>query len=159
MVHAGDVPVRRDRRGHVTCETTHVRATSRSLERPLMDFWDFFWLMIYSFLFIAYLMVMFQIIIDLFRDPDTSGWVKAVWIVALIFLPVLTALVYLVVRGRGMAQRQVAEVQRSQEQADDYIRRVAGTSSAEQIAQAKTLLDSGAITPQEFDTLKAKALA
>jgi hypothetical protein len=124
-----------------------------------MDFWDFFWLMVYSFFFIAYLMVMFQIIIDLFRDPDTSGWVKAVWMIALIFLPVITALVYLITRGKGMADRQVAEVQRSREQTDDYIRSVAGTSSAEQIAQAKALLDSGAISPQEFDALKAKALA
>jgi hypothetical protein len=124
-----------------------------------MDFWDFFWLMVYSFFFIAYLMVMFQIIIDLFRDPDTSGWVKAVWMIALIFLPVITALVYLITRGKGMADRQVAEVQRSREQTDDYIRSVAGTSSAEQIAQAKALLDSGAISQQEFDALKAKALA
>jgi len=71
-----------------------------------MDFWDFFWLMVYSFFFVAYLMVLFQVVADLFRDKQLSGWWKALWILFLIFLPVLTALVYLIARGRGMAQRQ-----------------------------------------------------
>jgi Phospholipase_D-nuclease N-terminal/Short C-terminal domain len=128
-----------------------------------MDFWDFFWLMIYSFFFIAYLMVMFQIIVDVFRDTELSGVVKAVWMIALIFLPVLTAIVYLIARGKGMAERQVAAAQQSRAQADDYIRSVAGSSGganpAEQIAQAKALLESGHISQEEFQALKAKALA
>ena len=75
-----------------------------------MDFWDFFWLLVWSFFFIAYLIVLFQIVADLFRDRELSGWWKALWIVFLILLPVLTSLVYLVARGRGMAERQAAGV-------------------------------------------------
>jgi len=125
-----------------------------------MSFWDVIWFIIISFAFIAYLMVMFNIIIDLFRDKAVSGWMKAVWIVCLIFFPLITALVYLIARGQGMAERSVAEARQVQSDTDSYIRSVAGSASpAEQIAQAKGLLDSGAITQQEFDALKAKALA
>ena len=104
--------------------------------------------------------MLFQIIGDMFRDKEMSGWMKAVWIVLLIFLPFLTALIYLIVRGRGMAERQAAGMQQMKEQQDAYIKQVAGasTSPADQIASAKQLLDSGAITQQEFDALKAKAL-
>ena len=74
-----------------------------------MSFWDIVWFIFISFAFMAYLMVMFSIITDLFRDPDASGFVKAVWIVALIFVPFLTALVYLIARGKSMAERQMRE--------------------------------------------------
>ena len=124
-----------------------------------MDFWDFFWLLVWSFFFIAYLIVLFQIIADLFRDHELSGWWKAVWIIFLIFLPILTSLVYLIARGRGMAERQAAAVVQAKQDTDAYIRQVATTSPAEQITHAKSLLDSGAITPEEFAQLKAKALA
>ena len=124
-----------------------------------MDFWDFFWLLVWSFFFIAYLIVLFQIIADLFRDKDLSGWWKAVWIVFLIFLPILTSLVYLIARGRGMAERQVSAVAQAKQDTDAYIRQVAAASPADQIASAKSLLDAGAITPEEFAQLKAKALA
>ncbi|WP_305093609.1 SHOCT domain-containing protein [Prescottella sp. R16] len=123
------------------------------------SFWDFFWVILVSFAFVAYLMLLFSIITDLFRDHKTSGWVKAIWVVFLIILPFLTALVYLIARGDGMAKRSVraaAEMQSAQEQ---YIRQVAGKSGAEQIADAKALLDAGTITQAEFDALKAKALA
>ncbi len=125
----------------------------------IMDFWDFFWLLVYSFFFIAYLIVLFQIIADLFRDTDLSGWWKAVWIIFLIFLPVITALVYLIARGRGMAERQYDSMAQAKKDSDAYIRQVASTSPADQIASAKGLLDSGAITEEEFAALKAKALA
>ena len=124
-----------------------------------MDFWDFFWLLVWSFFFIAYLIVLFQIIADLFRDHELSGWWKAGWIIFLIFLPILTSLVYLIARGRGMAERQAAAVVQAKQDTDAYIRQVATTSPAEQITHAKSLLDSGAITPEEFAQLKAKALA
>jgi len=124
-----------------------------------MSFWNVFWLIIVSFAFIAYLMVMFNIIIDLFRDRDTSGGLKAVWFICLIFFPFLTAVVYLIARGPGMAQRQSAAMDRAKSAQDDYIRSVAGASSTEQIAQAKSLLESGAISQAEFDALKAKALS
>jgi len=137
-----------------------VHAARQSSRKGVtVDFWDFFWLLVWSFFFIAYLMVLFQIIADLFRDRELSGWWKAVWIIFLIFLPILTSLVYLIARGRGMSERQAAAVAQAKHDTDTYIRQVAGASPAEQITHAKALLDSGAITPDEFAQLKAKALA
>ncbi|MFD6090837.1 SHOCT domain-containing protein [Oerskovia sp. NPDC060338] len=126
-----------------------------------MDFWDFFWLLIWSFVFIAYLMVLFQILSDLFRDHTLNGWWKALWIIALVIFPFLTALIYVIARGKGMTERQIAAANAAKAQADSYIRTVAtgGQSPADQIATAKSLLDAGTITPEEFASLKAKALA
>jgi hypothetical protein len=124
------------------------------------SFWDFFWFIISFFLLMAYLMVLFQIITDLFRDKDTSGVVKAVWIFFLIFLPILTSLVYLIARGREMTERNISAVQAAQKDQEAYIRQVSGSAApADQIAQAKGLLDSGAISAEEYERLKAKALA
>jgi hypothetical protein len=108
-----------------------------------------------------YLMVLFQIIADLFRDRDLSGGWKALWVIFLIIFPFLAALVYLIARGRGMAERHMAAARSAQAATDQYIKSVAtqGSSPADQIASAKSLLDSGAITQQEFEQLKAKALA
>ena len=125
-----------------------------------MGFWDFFWLLIWGYFFFAYLIVMFRIITDLFRDPEVGGWLKAIWFIGLIVLPFLTALAYLITRGRGMAERQMAAVREAQGETDQYIQSVAGrTNPAEQIASAKALLDAGTITQPEFDQLKVKALA
>ena len=126
-----------------------------------MSFWDIIWFIIVSFAFIAYLMVLFNILTDLFRDKDVSGWVKAIWVILLIIFPFLTALVYLIARGRGMAERQAAAWGSARAAQDQYIKSVAGSSASatEQIAQAQELLTAGAITQAEFDTLKAKALA
>nr|WP_100350290.1 SHOCT domain-containing protein [Luteimicrobium subarcticum] len=110
------------------------------------------------FFFVAYLFLLFYIISDLFRDRETNGWVKAIWIVFLIFIPFLTALVYILARGNGMAQRQQAAVVEAKQATDSYIRSVSGASPADQIAQAKELLDSGAIDQAEFEKLKASAL-
>ena len=125
-----------------------------------MSFWDVVWFIFISFLFVAYLMVMFSIISDLFRDKDTSGFLKAVWIICLIFLPFLTALVYLIARGKSMGERSMQQASEVRAAQDAYIRDVAGGSAspADEIAKAKTMLDSGAITQEEFDRLKAKAL-
>src|SRR6476646_10011536 len=121
---------------------------------------DFFWLLICSFFLVCYLMVLFQIIGDLFRDKDLSGWWKALWIIFLIIFPFLAALIYLIARGRGMAERQAGAVQNAQAATDQYIQSVASRGNpAEQIASAKTLLDNGTISPDEFDKLKQKALA
>jgi predicted ferric reductase len=124
---------------------------------------DFFWLLVWSFFFVFYLMILFHIIADLFRDKELSGWWKALWVVALIIFPFLTALIYLIARGRGMAERQSVDMQRAQAANEAYIRQVAGNGSGsnptDQIARAKNLLDSGAITQDEFDRLKAAALA
>jgi hypothetical protein len=123
------------------------------------NFWDVLWLIFSTFVFVAYLMVLFQIVVDLFRDADLGGGLKAVWMLGLVFLPVFTALLYVITRGKGMAQRQRAAQERVVSDTDAYIRRVAGKSPAEQIADAKALLDAGAINQDEFGKLKAKALA
>ena len=124
----------------------------------MSNFWDLVWLMLSTFVFIAYLIIMFQIVVDLFRDSDLGGGSKVLWIIGLIVLPFLTAIVYIVARGSGMAKRQVASIRRAQSETEDYIRGVAGKSPASQIAEAKALLDAGTITQAEFDRLKAKAL-
>jgi cbb3-type cytochrome oxidase subunit 3 len=125
-----------------------------------MSFWDIIWFIIVSFAFVAYLMVMFSILGDIIRDKAMSGGLKAIWVLFLIFLPFLTALVYIITRGQGMAERQQAAAGRMQEAQDAYIKSVAGaTSPSDQIAQAKALLDAGTITEAEYGQLKAKALA
>jgi hypothetical protein len=125
----------------------------------MSNFWDIVWLIFSTFMFVAYLIILFQIVVDLFRDSELGGVAKAIWIVGLIVVPVLTALFYVISRGRGMAERQRASQERVKADTDAYIRRVAGKSPAEQIAEAKALLDAGAITQDEYARLKAKALA
>ncbi|WP_280419672.1 SHOCT domain-containing protein [Nocardia carnea] len=124
-----------------------------------MSFWEALWLVVVSFAFIAYLLLLFYIIGDLFRDRETSGWVKAIWVVLLIVLPLLTSLVYLIVRGKGMTQRSITEAQQVQAAEKEFIQRTAGTNPAAQIAEAKRLLAEGTITEGEFERLKAKAMA
>lgn len=124
-----------------------------------MGFWDAVWLVIISFAFIAYLMVMFSIITDLFRDRHTSSVVKAVWLVLLFVLPFLTAVLYVVTRGSGMAERATKASEDAVAAQEAYIRDVAGgTTPTAQIAQAKAMLDSGTISRSEFETLKQMAL-
>jgi hypothetical protein len=125
-----------------------------------MNFWDFFWLMLWGFIFISYLMVLFQVIVDIFRDPGLRGVKRAVWLIALFLAPPLTALVYVLLRGRGMAERQHAGAVEAREATENYIRSVAADADpTAQIARAKSLLDSGAITADEYAALKAKALS
>jgi hypothetical protein len=124
----------------------------------MSNFWDLIWLMFSGFLFVSYLIIMFQIIVDLFRDSELGGFAKILWIAGLVLLPVLTAIVYILARGRGMADRQLAQVQKSRTEAETFIKGVAGTSPATQIADAKALLDAGTISAEEFAKLKAKAL-
>ncbi len=113
-----------------------------------------------AFLFMAYLILVFVIVGDLMRDHNLSGWWKAVWIIALILIPWLTGLIYIIVRGKGMAQRSADEAARIQAAQAEYIRNVsANTDPAAQIAQAKDLHDKGVISDAEFEQLKAKALA
>ncbi len=123
------------------------------------SFWDFIWYTLVIFAFVAYLMILFSIITDLFwRDHKTSGVVKAIWVIFLILLPYLTALVYLIARGKGMGERSRDATIAAKKDAEAYIREAAGRSPAQEIADAKGLLDAGTISQQEFDSLKAKAL-
>jgi uncharacterized membrane protein len=110
-------------------------------------FWDWFWLMVWWFCFIAYLILLFHIVADLFRDRELNGWFKAVWIVALIVLPFLSALVYVIARGKGMAERHAQATMAAKEATDEYIRQAAGggRSAADDIAQAKALHDAGVL--------------
>jgi hypothetical protein len=125
-----------------------------------MSFWDIVWFIILSYALIAYLMLLFSLIGDLFRDRDTSGFVKALWFVAFIVVPFISAMVYLIVRGKGMAERSVRRMEAAKAEQDRYIQQVAGqTSPAAQIAEAKQLRDAGEITADEFATLKSRALA
>ena len=122
--------------------------------------WDFLWHFLIIFAWIAYLLVLFQILTDLlWRDHKTSGLAKAVWVIFLLVVPWFTALVYLVVRGRDMTERAREAAAASKKQTDDYIRDAAGRSPAQEIADAKALLEAGTISQAEFDGLKAKALS
>jgi hypothetical protein len=120
------------------------------------NFWDIFWWFFVVYAFFAFLYALFIVIADLFRDKELSGWWKAVWIVFLAFLPFLTLLVYMVARGKGMAQRSMERARRDQAEADSYIRSVAAASPTEEIAKAKALMDAGTITPEEFQRIKAR---
>lgn len=123
------------------------------------NFWATSLVIVEVFVFVAYLIVLFHIVSDLFRNQEMSGVGKALWIAGLIFVPFLTALFFLLRHGRGMAQRQQQAMERVKSDTDSYIREVAGKSPADQISDAKTLLDAGTITTEEFARLKAKALA
>jgi hypothetical protein len=125
------------------------------------DFWEVLLWSFWLFIWIAAIMVWFRCVFDMFSDRTLSGWAKAGWALVLIFLPWLGALIYLIVRGRSMGERQMAAMAEQQASQAEYIKQVAGktTTPASQITDAKALLDSGAITQSEFDALKAKALA
>ncbi|WP_431274879.1 SHOCT domain-containing protein [Variovorax ureilyticus] len=125
----------------------------------MSNFWDLIQLLLSTFVLIVYLLILFQIIGDLFRDSELGGGYKVLWIIGLIVLPGLTAIIYIIARGRGMAERQRASLARAKSDTDAYIRQVAGKSPSEQIADAKALLDAGTINQQEFERLKAKALS
>jgi hypothetical protein len=128
----------------------------------LPEFWaalgnTLLWAMLFL-IFFAYLFTLFAVVVDLFRDHKLNGFAKAIWIVFLVFLTPLTVLIYLIARGSGMQERTIAAESANQQAADDYIRSVAG-GPADEIAKAKQLLDAGAISPEEYAQLKARALA
>lgn len=125
----------------------------------LNSLWDLFWYTLMVFAFVAYLVILFQVLTDLFRDRSTSAIVKVVWVIFLVVLPYLTAFAYLIVRGRGMAERSAAAHDKARSAADDYIREVAGRSPAAEIGEAKALRDAGALTDEEFEQLKRKVLS
>src|SRR5689334_17200889 len=109
------------------------------------------------FLFFIWIWLLFTVFADIFRRHDIGGGSKALWIIFVILVPYLGVLVYLIAQHDGMAQRNMSDMQRARTQQDAYIKSVAGSASpADEIAQAKQLLDSGAITQAEFDGIKAK---
>ena len=121
-------------------------------------FMDVLWTMIIFFVWIMWIWMMIAIFSDIFRRRDIGGGAKAAWCFFLIILPFLGVFIYLISQHDGMAERQVKEMETAKQQTDAYIRSVAGSPTAE-IAQAKELLDTGAISQTEFDAIKTKALA
>jgi hypothetical protein len=127
-------------------------------------FLNIFWTMIIFFCWVAWIWMVIWIFSDIFRRHDASGWTKALWCVFLIVVPFLGALVYLIVNSTGMADRQAERARRSEAQFAGYVQSVAGSSNgaangaASELKLAKDLLDSGTITQEEFDSLKAKVL-
>lgn len=125
----------------------------------MSNFWGSFLLIVEIFILVAYLFVLFHIFADLFRNGEMSGAIKALWILALILPIPFIALGYIVLHGRGMAQRHREALDRAKSDAESYIRRVAGKSPVEQISEARALLEAGTITADEFAQLKSKAFA
>jgi RsiW-degrading membrane proteinase PrsW (M82 family) len=123
------------------------------------NFWDIFWWLFCVYAIFAFLWALFMVIGDLFRDHELSGWWKAVWILFLAFVPFLSLLVYMIARGKGMTERSMEQSRKSQAAADAYIRQVATASPSEEIAKAKSLMDDGTISPEEFERIKSKAVA
>jgi hypothetical protein len=121
-------------------------------------FMDVLWSMIIFFFWVIWIWIVVTVLIDVFRRDDIGGWGKAAWVIFVVILPWLGVLIYLISQHDGMRERRVSEAQAQKQAFDQYVRDAAGGSAAE-IAQAKQLLDSGAITQDEFDAIKAKALA
>ena len=112
-----------------------------------------------AFVFVVWFWILITILMDLFRDHELSGGLKAIWFLALIFIPVLSALIYLIARGDGMRARAIAQQQEMQAATDSYIKSVAGASTADEIAKLAELKDKGAISQAEFDAAKAKLVS
>ena len=123
-------------------------------------FLDIVGTMLIFFAWVIWFWILVRVLVDVFRRHDLTGWSKAGWTLFMIVLPFLGVLIYLIAHGKEMGQRDIEQAQANQAQFDQYVRSVAASDGgAAQIAQAKSLLDSGAITQTEYDALKAKALA
>ncbi len=123
-------------------------------------FLEVIWTMVVFFAFVVWLWILFTVLSDIFRRHDTSGGIKVLWIIFVVLLPYLGVFVYLIAEHTGMTERAEEKQREAKAQADQYVRSVATSSSpAEQIAQAKDLLDRGAVTQAEFERIKQQALA
>jgi hypothetical protein len=121
-------------------------------------FLDVFWSMIIFFFWVIWIWIVVTVLIDIFRRHDIGGFAKAAWVVFVVILPWLGVLIYLIAQHDGMRERSIKQAEEQKQAFDSYVREAAG-GSADEISKAKQLLDSGAITQDEFDKLKAKALA
>ena len=122
-----------------------------------MPLFDVLWAMLWFFLFIVWIWLLITIFIDIFRS-DISGWGKAGWVLFVIILPFLGVLIYLIVNGKDMQERRVADYTQQKEAQDEYIRNVAGSSSADQLEKLKSLHDQGVLTDEEYAQQKQKVL-
>jgi len=123
------------------------------------SFLTFFWSLLVIFFMVVYFLILFRVIVDLFRRHDASGWKKAAWVLFILVFPFVSVFAYLIVNGQHMGERDMAQIAQAQQQLDQHVREVSAASSADEIAKAHALLDKGAITQAEFDQIKAKALA
>ena len=121
-------------------------------------FLDVLWTMLIFFVWIAWIFLLVRIVADVFRRHDIGGAKKTIWLIFLLFVPFVGAFAYLIANSDDMARRDIRQAQTSQQEFDDYVRSVAGGAAAE-IEKAKQLLDAGTISQEEFDAIKAKALA
>ncbi len=122
-------------------------------------FLDILWTMVIFFSWVIWIWIVIAVLTDVFRRHDIGGWHKAAWTVFVIVLPFLGVLIYLIAQHDGMRDRSEKQAQKQQAAIDQYVKETAAGSSATEIAKAKELLDSGAITQAEFDSIKAKALS
>jgi predicted PurR-regulated permease PerM len=125
----------------------------------ILSLGEFLWSLLVIFFMVVYFMMLFQVIVDVFRRHDESGAKKALWLILLLVLPLITLLVYMITNSEGMSERNARQVAAVSAQYDAGARTVSGGGSASEIAKAKELLDSGAINQDEFNKLKANALA
>lgn len=127
---------------------------------PLADitFGEILLIVFEMFLFVVWIWILFTIISDLFRNHDMAGWLKGVWIILLIFIPYITALIYLIVYGNDMRERTLRAQAEAKHQADDYIRAAAQASPADELHKLHELVEKGALTEAEYDKAKAKLL-
>jgi len=123
---------------------------------PLLDF---FWTMLIFFLFVVWIWILITVFIDIFRSPDLSGGLKALWFIFVIFLPFLGVLVYLLARGHKMQEHQIQAAQQQKQMMDDYIKETAGGSTADELSKLADLKAKGAISDADFETAKAKLLS
>ena len=123
-------------------------------------FLDVFWTMLVFFVWVAWFMLLFRVIGDIFRRHDASGFAKVLWLIFVIVVPFLGVFIYLIANNKGMTERSISRAQAQQQQFDAYVQSAAGSGgAATEIDKAKQLLDTGAITQSEFDAIKQKALA
>jgi hypothetical protein len=125
---------------------------------PLLNL---FWTMLWFFLFVAWIWLLISLVADIFRSRDLSGWGKALWTLLIIVVPLLGALIYLIARGKGMAERSAEEYGQREEAFRAYVRDAAGPSGpsvADELTKLAQLRDAGTITAEEFETQKAKLL-
>lgn len=120
--------------------------------------WEALWVTFVAFLFISVLMMMFSVIVDIFRDQEMSGIAKAIWLIALVFFSLITLLVYMIARGQGMAERSAKEQVEAKESFDSYVRDVAGGGAASELEKAAAMHNSGKLSDDEYAALKTKII-
>src|SRR5262249_22966185 len=141
-------------------QTERPEANTLLITASSYPFLNVFWDILIIFAWILFIWIAITVFIDLFRRDDISGWAKAAWIVLIVILPWIGVLIYVMAYHKGMADKRMKDVQTSQAQFDEYVRKTAGTGgAASEIEKAKQLLDNGTITQAEFDQIKTKALS